>query len=359
MIMYPQYREARLSGFKPVTGQMPPSLSYDFIKSHPNITRYLLIARRGFGDALGMMIVNPSQAFVEEVKALPLAPETKSSSGRKRSKIWRKVEVNGNTSKELKRLLAVVVSKSHDGSRLTKNGVIPFNGNQVCGWTLERALGIINNSDRKGDYKGIELKAHTKKKVSLITTEPDLGPYSHDFNKFMVDYGYQDEEGNYRFTGLHRHGIRSKKTSLTLKIDDYDPNERLSLQTDKPIMIGLYTDAGVLAAGWSLEKFLSSWQGKHSEVVYVPASRQENTNVTRLQDGYRYTITFDRRVLWCRVTSADKVLRAINTGTLVIDPGHKYVPSAPSQSKRRTQWRITNIDKSINEFYDHTEYIDL
>ena len=206
LIIYPQYPEARLSGFEPITGHMPPSLSVTYTKENPEVTRYLLIARRGFGEALGMMIVNPSQTFIDEVSALSAAPK---------SKVWKSISFEQDTSEELQSLLSNIVSRSHDGCRLKHGNVIPFNGTQVCGFTLEQALGISPNSSKDGDFKGIELKTHTQKRVTLFTPEPDIGNYNQDFKKFMIDYGYLDNNGNYRLTGTHRNGIRCAKSSLT------------------------------------------------------------------------------------------------------------------------------------------------
>ena len=76
MIIYPQYPEARLSGFDPVDGNMP-LLSIAYTKANPEAKRYLLIARRGQGEALGMMIVNPLPSFADEIAGLGSAPQSR------------------------------------------------------------------------------------------------------------------------------------------------------------------------------------------------------------------------------------------------------------------------------------------
>ena len=109
-------------------------------------------------------------------------------------------------------MLSNIVSRTHDGCRLVASGeTVPFNGTQVCGFTLEKSLGIIPNSDKNGDFKGIELKTHTQKKVTLFTPEPDLGLYNKDFKDFMLKYGYQDGNGAYKLAGIHKCGIRCDK----------------------------------------------------------------------------------------------------------------------------------------------------
>ena len=351
MIIYPQYPEARLSGFDPVRGQMPQSLSVSYTKANPDAVRYLVLARRGSGDALGVMVVNPGPQFIQEVKALPSAP---------RSRVWKEIDIGENAGVELQRLLSPIVRRVHNGARLDKNGtVIPFNGTQVCGFTLEQALGIVPNSGKNGDFKGIELKTHTQKKVTLFTPEPDLGAYQQDFIKFMVNYGYEDANGSYRLTGVHRQGVECSKSQLTLLISNYDPEESLASQSGKEIIVGLFTRDGHLAAGWSLPRILNCWGAKHNEVVYVPASKRKNADPVMQDAGYSFEVSFENQVRWCRQTSADRLLQAIHKGTIFLDPAPKYVPGQPKKTKRRSQWRVNDIGAAVGDLYDHVEEIEL
>lgn len=351
MIIYPQYPEARLSGFDPITGSMPPSMSVEYTKQHPEAVRYLLLARRGTGSALGIMIVNPGQQFIDEVNLLPATPK---------SRVWKQIDLGLDVINELFTLLADVTRNEHLGCRLDKRGnTIPFNGTQVCGFTLEQTLGIIPNSDKNGDYKGIELKTHTQKKVTLFTPEPDLGPYNDNFNEFMTKYGYRDTNGNYRLTGIHRAKARCEKSGLTLRIENYDASRSLASQTDKEIIIGLYDDDGVLAAGWSLPRILNCWGAKHNEAIYVPAYKRDNFDVSGLAEGYKYLVRFDNHVKWCRSTSADRLFKAIDKGTIFLDPAPKFVPTKLADSKRRSQWRVNDIGKAAYDLYDHVEEVVL
>ena len=351
MIIYPQYPEARLSGFDPVEGHMPPSMSVQFTKANPDAVRFLLLARRGTGDALGMMICQPSDQFVEEVKALP---------GASKSRVWKQLDLGVDASAELKALLSDVASRVHDGCRLDReHNILPFNGTQVCGFTLEQALGIVPNSDKNGDFKGIELKTHTQKKLTLFTPEPDLGPYRDDFNNFMRTYGYDDGKGSFRLTGIHRVGVKCAKSGLTLRIDQYDPTKSLASQTNKEIVVGLYTDDGTLAAGWSLPRMLNCWGAKHNEVVYIPAAKAANMDQAKVEADFKYTVTFSEQVLWCKRSSADRLLQAIMKGTVFLDPAPKYVPDDPKSTKRRSQWRINDIRSAAADLYEHAETVRL
>ncbi|MFD2271452.1 MvaI/BcnI family restriction endonuclease [Undibacterium arcticum] len=137
------------------------------------------------------------------------------------------------SSKKLERLLADVVGRPLRGCRLDVYGTtLPFSGTQVCGYTLEHALGIVPNSAMDGDIYGIELKTHTQLKVTLFTPEPDMGLYARNFKEFMEQYGYRDADGDYRLTGIHRSRERCAKSGLTLRVREFRVYEIEKNKTD-------------------------------------------------------------------------------------------------------------------------------
>ena len=344
MITYPQYPETRMSGFQSIDGTMPESMSVDFTKAHPNRLRYLVMGRRGQGEVLALMVLDPPPNLVEEMKALPNA---------EKSRVWKYLQVKESGSHRLRELLSQAVATSHRGCRLdTRGNEIPFNGTQVCGYTLERACGIVPNSDKSGDYEGIELKAHTQKKVTLFTPEPDMGVYAESFDTFMKTWGYLDASGNYRLTGIHRSGNVCKKSGLLMTIQNYDPAKSIAEQSN--IFVALYDSEQTLAAGWSLERLMNCWGAKHNEVVYVSASRSDAVDEKDISEGYRYRVNFDSQVLWCRKTSIDQLFLAIHKGVIFLDPAPKLHATDKSQSKRRSQWRVNDINQAAKHLYDDT-----
>ena len=64
-------------------------------------------------------------------------------------------------------------------------------------------------------------------------------------------------------------------------------------------------------------------------------------------------------MLWCRITSADKILQAIYKGTVYLDPAPKFVPLSPSETKRRSQWRVNDITTAVEDLYESTEVVEL
>ena len=381
VIVYTQYPEARLSGFLTVENTMPQSLSVEYTKANPESSRMLVLARLPGGACLGFVFVGVDATLAAEVSNLP---------GLDGSKVCKVLDWDLGLSEKLFSRLATIVSRPMKGCRLDVHGnTLPFSGTQVCGYTLESALDIVPNSDKCGDVDGIELKTHTQVKVTLFTPEPDFGLYAEPrgFEQFMRKYGYEKdgEDGvkEWRVTGVHKAGKRSSKSGLTLEVreyhvadannsksdwvrnDDegrtpfpYDPSTSLTSKLNA-VEVVLIDDTGFVAAGWSLERLMNNWGVKHNEVVYVSATRTQNDDKDERAAGYEYKVTFAPRVHWCRDTSAEKLLEAIKTGVIFLDPAPKLVPSNSSKNKRRAQWRVNNIASAVEKLYERTEWRDL
>lgn len=373
-IIYTQYPEARLSGFLTVENTMPESLSVSFTKANPTTKRLLVLAATPSGGCIGLVYVGLSSTLEEEIALLP---------GLEGSKVCKLLTVNQDHSEQLFAQLARVVSRPMRGCRLNSSGAtIPFTGTQVCGYTLEHALGLPSNSDKDGDIYGIELKTHTQPKVTLFTPEPDFGLYATDFEMFMRRYGYEAKPGEWRVTGVHRAGKRCASSKLTLKVREYrvnpatigannipdwfrdEHNARVAFPYNAStsltakmdaVEVVLEDDDGNVAAGWSLERLMNNWGVKHNEAVYISASKSETSDQDARAEGYLFDITFSPRVTWCRGTSAERLLSAIDRGVIFLDPAPKFIEGDTGKNKRRSQWRVNDVDAAIHSLYDHVE----
>lgn len=359
-IIYTQYPEARLSGLQSIEGTMPASLSVNFTKHNPETKRLLVLAQLPRGKCVGLVCVNLTSGFEKELKALP---------GFERAPACKRLKIKQNRSSELENRLAAVVGKPLRGCRLDAFGhTLPFSGTQVCGYTLEHALGIIPNSNSDGDLLGIELKTHTKPKVTLFTPEPDGGVYTEDFARFMKTYGYQDADGDYRLTGLHRANEMCSKSGLTLRVRETRadasgelqtyPYNQLTPLTPKldSIDVALIGPQGEVAASWSLERLMNCWGAKHNEVIYIPASKTDNPDHAEYKKGYEQIVTFEPNVMWCWETTAERLLKAIQDGIIYLDPAPKLHASDPAKNKRRAQWRVNDVAKAAITLYARVEF---
>ena len=376
VIVYTQYPEARLSGFLTVENTMPHSLSVAFTKANPDRKRVLVLGRLPGGACLAMVWIDPAEGFLAEINAL---------AGLEGSRVCKLLDIAQNYSEMLLSQLAGIVAQPHKGCRLDKyRQTLPFTGTQVCGYTLEHALGIIPNSGKEGDLYGIELKTHTQPKTTLFTPEPDFGLYAENFENFMRTYGYETDGGKeIRVTGIHRANVRCSKSGLTLRVQEYhvaNPSDSKSdwLRDDRgnrvpfpydastsltskmdAVEVVLVDDSGHIAAGWSFERLMNNWGAKHNKAVYLSAKKQKNPVEQEFAEGYEFQVTYASRVIFCEGSSAERMFKAIADGVIYLDPAPKFVPSDVSESKRRAQWRVNDITTAVGHLYESVRICDL
>lgn len=374
VIVYTQYPEARLSGFQTVENTIPQSLSVTYTKANPEEKRLLVLGRLPGGACAALVFLDVSAALAAEIAGLP---------GLEGSRVCKILRIEQAYGEKLFAQLARIVSRPLKGCRLDGFGnTLPFAGTQVCGYTLEHALGIVPNSDKEGDLYGIELKTHTQVKVTLFTPEPDFGLYAESFESFMRNYGYESGP-DLRLTGVHRANERCAKSGLTLQVREYrverpgeagsdwirsgdgtrtpfsyDPRTSLTSKMGA-VEVVLTDDSGYVAAGWSLERLMNNWGVKHNEVIYLSAAKVANPNAAEVAQGFEYAVTFSPKALWCRETSAERLLEAIQSGVIFLDPAPKFVSAAPSKNKRRAQWRVNDITKAVHALYEDVEMRDI
>lgn len=376
VIVYTQYPEARLSGFLSVENTMPHSLSVAFTKANPESKRVLVLGRLPSGACLAMICLDPTDVFLAEINALE---------GFEGSRVCKLLTIQQNYSETLLAQLARIVVQAHKGCRLDKFGrTLPFTVTQVCGYTLEHALGIIPNSGKDGDLYGIELKTHTQPKTTLFTPEPDFGLYAENFESFMRTYGYETEDGKeFRVTGIHRANVRCSKSGLTLKVQEYHVSDLADSKSDwlrdvkgnkvpfpydastsltskmDAVEVVLVDDSGNIAAGWSFERLMNNWGAKHNKAVYLSAKKQRNPVEQEFAEGFEFQVTYASRVIFCEGSSAERMLKAIADGIIYLDPAPKFVPSDVSKNKRRAQWRVNDITSSVEHLYESVRILDL
>lgn len=372
-IIYPQYPEARLSGFQAVDGTMPSCLSVEFTKANPEAKRLLVLAAKEGGECIGIIFWQLTPELEAEIKSLP---------GHKRASACKHLVLESpeTSARKVLEVMRPFMGRPLPGSRLDSLGnTLAFTGTQVCGYTLEHALNISSNANKDGDLFGVELKTHTSLKLTLFTPEPDFGLYAETFPDFMRKFGYQDSDGDWRLTGVHRAGILCAKSGLTLMVSEhrlnelgewildeqgrkkhfpYDPSTPLSAKTDAVQVVLLDNDHNV-AAGWSFGRLMNNWGVKHGEVIYVPASKVQNSDAEQFNRGHEFSVTFDRTVMVCRKTSAERLLKAINDGIVFLDPAPKLHATDPAKNKRRSQWRLNNIHRDAKALYESVEFIKL
>lgn len=173
---------------------------------------------------------------------------------------------------------------------LNRKGFIlaPGVGDTMVGRVLESALGIVANSRKAPDYKGIELKAfrvragragapatHAMKRRNLFAKTPNWALSSLKSSRAIVDtFGY-DRDGERRLYCEVRGG-RTNTQGLSFAVDN---NSRLlreqSDRLDVPEVVA-----------WELDVLESELAAKHRETFWIGAEARKEG----VQESFRYVM---------------------------------------------------------------------
>lgn len=350
LILYPQYPEVRLSGFLRGSKQAPA----DLLGASARIAgRVLLLGVRSDRSIIATVIATDSSAADEISADVPLS----------RSGVLARLPLLEHDSRVV--LLATLRGIASKGwlspVKRTRDGlVVPYEGRNAGGVTLEAMLGIAPNGRAEPDYHGWEVKQFAVRSletlaalspVTLFTPEPTEGVYAlQGVEKFIRDYGYPDKHGKpdrlnvgSRFTV----NKRSSLTGLTLRLSGVDDSAGKILNVNEGIL--LVDDGGVVAAKWPFVSLIEHWNRKHAQAVYVPALKREEPL------GYR----FHNEVFLAAGTDFGKFLRALAKGLVSYDPGIKMEGASTAKPKihRRSQFRIAF--GSLKHLYDSFDRVTL
>lgn len=173
---------------------------------------------------------------------------------------------------------------------LNRRGFVlaPGAGDTMVGRVLESALGIVANSRKAPDYKGIELKAfrvragragspatHAMKRRNLFAKTPNWALSPMKSSREIVDnFGY-DRDGERRLYCEVR-GDRVNTQGLRFAVDD--KSRTLREQSDR-------ADIPEVAV-WELDVLESELAAKHRETFWIGAESRKNG----AQESFRYVM---------------------------------------------------------------------
>lgn len=353
LVLYPQYPEIRLSGFVLGCGKAP-SPWLDPRRQGRSLGRTLILGVKQNGEIFAHLATPDSQlsksygamkdAFgkagvLTDISTLLILKQA------------------GDEDAHLVDRLAEVHRKGWiDAKRLVSGGkIVPCNGTNCGGFTLEAELGVEENGDAEPDFLGWEIKQHATPNylkhgsgpITLFTPEPDGGEYVQGVAEFVEKYGRHTTRENISyFQGIHYAGLAHDTTNMRLEIIGFDAEAGKISKADGRLT--LVSPDGVEAASWSFGKILQHWCRKHNKAVYVPAQVDSSAAPAK----YRY----GKDVKLCRRTDATLLLKAISEGHVYYDPGIKLDRST-SKTHRRSQFRIKF--KQVSRLYRQTEDKDV
>lgn len=344
LIYYPRYPEVRMSGFlrgcahAPNHLMQPPTPDERILREHT--PRCLVLGICPNGEILAYVGAWESDLAQDAILRI------QSNRANRVASVFYELRPPQFDGREelLRRLLSISASGPVASCRLNAMGqLIPYVAKNAAGYTLESLFGIIPNGSSEPDFMGWELKAHSSGALTLMTPEPDSGIYLDHLELFLESYGRSD--GSRRdFTGRHLNDILCERSSLTLRMEGYDPSRGEVVDPDGGL--ALRDGNGNLAAGWSFSKLITHWSRKHGQTAYVKYTKTDTNDYPYFQYG--------PEVLLCRGAEVNRFLAALYEGTIYYDPGvNQKLFGDQWRSKKRNQFRVAW--RNAYRLYEHTE----
>jgi hypothetical protein len=207
---------------------------------------------------------------------------------------------------------------------IAARGFVPTQrrGATGVGHTLEALLGLTENNDPRGDFRGIEVKAwratseraDRRRPMNLFLKEPqwqDRGTTAERIERF----GYVDTKGHFAWY----QSVTYRENSGGLKLQRDDRAESLLLLDDADA-IGYWPYA-------VLEKRLTE---KHEQAVFVGAVARGRG----ASEEFHY-----RSVVWCQHPSLERFLNIAENGDIVVEL-RMHIKETGSVRNHGTAFRI-------------------
>lgn len=357
LIEYPQYPEARMSGFLSGADWVPDAMRRTSL--HKYGSRALALGSNRSGKTFGLVLLQGIDEVFDDLKTLPrssIQPE-----------LLYELSIQNQNKTDREQLideLKDLVGKWHPSQiRRLGGNVTPFKGPAGAGNTLESLLKINANAKKEPDKYGFEIKTYRLGgKISLMTPTADRGYEGlHSFRDFMTKYGWQSERKPERtvFNGVYKYLKPNNKNQLILDVKGFDEVQNLFCDDVSEIMPYIAEERRAEAiSGWSFQKLYESWSEKHAKACYVEYESRNYQGESEEHDReYRYT----GNIYLCEGTSIYKYLKAIVGQSVYYDPAHEIKPN--NSASVRPQWRISATKKGLRavleELYGRVELITL
>jgi hypothetical protein len=353
IIYYLQYPELRFSGFLKGCLNSPRALRRDFQEEYGR--RAVVIGVRG-DQTVGIVITDDDgPRLIDELSSLPRFGfgGTLKNLMLERSRI---LDPNPVV-EELRKVSGIW----HDACFLPpgESEPLPRRARQGAGWTLEALLGIPMNSSSGPDHSGFELKSfQASGKVSVITSEPDFGwRREHGLKEYLEGFGRPSrfDERKLVFNGEHIAWKVNLQTGSKLVIEHWDSIRNAPDGTGIPSVLLVHEASETVLAGWDFTTLASRWSKKHMGCIYLEYERAPDHG---LAERYRFGPT----AYIGQCTSINRLLKALASGVVYLDPGDSL--SASGELHSRMQWRSRGVrGRSLLEglatLYDNFTTVEL
>jgi len=337
LILYPNYPEVRLSGF----------LQYCRIAPREQLQPVRAGERRFFNGKDGRVLifgVCPDGRILAYLAPAETALAMELISLEDDSSVLTYLE--SKLMVATKQILKLKIKGIQDrgwitACRMNSQGeIVRYNASNAGGYTLEACLGIIPNGRSEPDWKGWEVKAFTKNKITLMTPEPDAGYYGeYRVEQFVKKYGRIRVTGDFYFTGVHKCGRTNSGTKMKMVLDGYDERTKRIVKVTGGLTLLDSNDEP--AAIWTFAKLIEHWGRKHAHAVYVPYIKRNIQGLIEYQ--------YKNPVMLGEGSDFNNFLMAFNQGIIIYDPASKVFNNDRGniQTKARNQFRMKASDANV------------
>jgi|TARA_Y100000294_G_scaffold69376_1_gene65718 hypothetical protein len=210
-------------------------------------------------------------------------------------------------------------------------------GDTGVGYTLETKLGIKANSQKKPDFKGIEIKSFRKRTtgalVTLFSQVPNWKKSNSNRNEILEKYGYLDENERY---SLYCSVYANNKNNLGWQLQSDENKKKIYIKHNN-----------INVTFWDFEKIENRITKKHKETFFIFAD-------TKKEEGKEYFLY--NKIIHAKNSSLEKFLILLKNGKIC----HDFVMHRKKSGATRDHgflWRIKNI--SIPELFEYNKEIIL
>lgn len=336
IINYHQYpNEIRLSGF--LTGCLRPPRALHRDHHHDNAEAYghrVLVLGIAGDHVYGTVVTDrDGSSLVERFRDLPEWPV---------SSVLRLLRIPGSETafapSRLRTEVEALLGVQHEACALHDPdvGPVPQRSSRGGGLTLEALLGVPMNAVSGPDKHGFEIKAVGSDKVTLITTEPNLGfRHQQGLNAYLERFGWPAKTHPDRrvFNGAHKYGEVNSSSGAVLTMTGWDSASGQPTGGRDPEVHLIDPASDALISGWTYDHLKVHWSTKHAGALYV-----ETRGVKKDSGRYPTHYVYGPRYCLGVGTSPMYLFRQIVNQRVVLDPADERYASGKLHA--RTQWRM-------------------
>ncbi|QOY52484.1 MvaI/BcnI family restriction endonuclease [Candidatus Sulfurimonas baltica] len=198
-------------------------------------------------------------------------------------------------------------------------------GDTGIGFTFESLLGIVANSSKEPDYKGVEIKCSRQNNTTLQTLfakTPNYAKLSNKRTSLVKDYGYWDDE--------------NKRYALYITINTIQENSKgWQLTIDSETQKIYVTKNGERVVYYDYKTLRDALAAKHKQTVFIKALSENRKSKNDVNETFLY-----ESALYCEDSSFINFMSLMEMGNVSLDFAIHHDPETGKTRDHGFLWRI-------------------